>query len=159
MSVASRATSAAPCRPPSLPRLSAHLVTGRRTTRRRRRVRGLFGRDSIYLVLWAAQLGAAALFTPVTTRLLGPARFGLVASSIAVMQVLVALAGFGLQSAVQRQYARSGERDARRLITLAIAISALVFLLADATGPRLGRRRSASGSIRRRCASRSPGRR
>jgi O-antigen/teichoic acid export membrane protein len=98
-------------------------------------VRGLFGRDSAYLVLWAAQLGAAALFTPVTTRLLGPSRFGLVASSIAVMQVLVALAGFGLQSAVQRRYARSGERDARRLITLAIAASAVVFLLADATGP------------------------
>jgi len=98
-------------------------------------VRGLFRRDSAYLILWAAQLGAAALFTPVTTRLLGPARFGLVASSIAVMQVLVGLAGFGLQSAVQRRYARSGERDARRLITLAIAGSAVVFLLADVTGP------------------------
>ena len=102
-------------------------------------VRGLFGRDSAYLVLWAAQLGAAALLTPVTTRLLGPSRFGLVASSIAVMQVLVALAGFGLQSAVQRRYARSGERDARRLITLAIATSAMVFLIADATGPRWAR--------------------
>jgi O-antigen/teichoic acid export membrane protein len=99
-------------------------------------VRGLFGRDCAYLVLWAAQLGAAALFTPVTTRLLGPSRFGLVASSIAVMQVLVALAGFGLQSAVQRRYARSGERDARRLITLAIIGAAVVFLIADATGPR-----------------------
>jgi O-antigen/teichoic acid export membrane protein len=99
-------------------------------------VRGLFGRDSAYLVLWAAQLGAAALFTPVATRLLGPSRFGLVVSSIAIMQVLVAVAGFGLQSAVQRRYARSGERDARRLITLAIATSALVFLIAEATGPR-----------------------
>ena len=99
-------------------------------------VRGLFGRDSAYLVLWAAQLGAAALFTPIATRLLGPSRFGLVASLIAVMQVLVAVAGFGLQSAVQRRYARSGERDARRLITLAIAASALVFLIAQATGPR-----------------------
>ena len=99
-------------------------------------VRGLFGRDSAYLILWAAQLGAAALFTPVATRLLGPSRFGLVASSIAVMQVLVALAGFGVQSAVQRRYAHFGERDARRLITLAIATSVVVFLIADATGPR-----------------------
>jgi O-antigen/teichoic acid export membrane protein len=99
-------------------------------------VRGLFGRDSIYLMLWAVQLGAAALFTPVSTRLLGPSRFGLVASSIAIMQVLVALASLSLHSAVQRAYAGpGGERAARRLITLALASSLLVFVLANATGP------------------------
>jgi O-antigen/teichoic acid export membrane protein len=98
-------------------------------------VRGLFRRDSVYLVLWAVQLGAAALCTPVTTRLLGPSRFGVVASSIAVMQVLVAVASLGLQSAVQRCYARFGERDARRLITLAIASSLVVFVLASASAP------------------------
>jgi O-antigen/teichoic acid export membrane protein len=98
-------------------------------------VRGLFRRDSVYLVLWAVQLGAAALCTPVTTRLLGPSRFGLVAASIAVMQVLVAVSSLSLQSAVQRCYARSGERDARRLITLAIASSLVVFVLASASGP------------------------
>lgn len=98
-------------------------------------MRGLFGRDSLYLVLWAVQLGAAALFTPVTTRLLGPSRFGLVASSIAIMQILVAIGSLSLQTAVQRRYASSGERDARRLITVAIASALLVFGLADATGP------------------------
>ena len=98
-------------------------------------IRGLFRRDSVYLLLWALQLGAAALFTPVTTRLLGPSRFGLVASSIAVMQVLVAVASLSLQFAVQRRYALSGEREARRLITLAITSSLLVFVLANATGP------------------------
>jgi O-antigen/teichoic acid export membrane protein len=99
-------------------------------------VRGMFGRDSIYLTLWILQLGLAALFTPVTTRLLGPSRFGLVASSIAIMQVLVAIGSLSLQNAVQRRYAApGGERDARRLVTLAIAISMATFALADFTGP------------------------
>lgn len=97
-------------------------------------LRGLFGRDSIYVGLWVAQLGVAAIFTPVTTRLLGPSRFGLVASSVAVMQVLVAIGGMSLQMAVQRRYATS-ERDARRLISLAIVVSISVFVVADLTGP------------------------
>jgi O-antigen/teichoic acid export membrane protein len=103
-------------------------------------VRGMFGRDSIYLLLWVVQLGVAALFTPITTRLLGPARFGLVASSIAIMQVLVAIASLSLQSAVQRRYAApGGERDARRLVTLAISISLATFGLANLTGPTWSR--------------------
>jgi O-antigen/teichoic acid export membrane protein len=99
-------------------------------------VRGMFGRDSVYLVLWAVQLGVAALFTPVSTRLLGPSRFGLVASSIAIMQVLVALGSLGLYSAIQRAYAGpGGERSARRLITVALLSALIVFGVADATGP------------------------
>jgi O-antigen/teichoic acid export membrane protein len=99
-------------------------------------VRGLFGRDSIYVMLWVVQLGAAALFTPVSTRLLGPSRFGLVASSIAIMQVLVAVGSLSLYNAIQRAYAGpGGESAARRLITLALASSLLVFALSDVTGP------------------------
>ncbi|MDQ6816401.1 MAG: oligosaccharide flippase family protein [Actinomycetota bacterium] len=99
-------------------------------------LRGLFGRDSIYAGLWVLQLGVAAIFTPVSTRLLGPSRFGLVAASVAVMQVLVAVAGMSLQTAIQRRYATSGgERDARRLIVLAMVVSILVFVVADVTGP------------------------
>jgi O-antigen/teichoic acid export membrane protein len=99
-------------------------------------LRGLFGRDSIYVALWGVQLGIAALCTPVITRVLGPARFGVVASSVAVMQVLVAIGGASLQTAVQRQYAKpGGDHDARRLITLAMIISGVVCLVANATGP------------------------
>jgi O-antigen/teichoic acid export membrane protein len=99
-------------------------------------IRGLFGRDSIYLLLWAVQVGTAALITPICTRILGPSSYGLVASSIAVMQVLLVLGALSLQTAVQRQFAEPrGERDARRLITLSIVTSALVFVVADATGP------------------------
>ena len=100
-----------------------------------RALRGLFGRDTLYVVIWAVQVVVAALCIPILTRLLGPYRYGMVASSIAVMQVLVALGGAGLQTAVQWQFARSGERDARRLITLAMVVSALAFLVANATGP------------------------
>ncbi|MFL5828711.1 MAG: oligosaccharide flippase family protein [Solirubrobacteraceae bacterium] len=102
-------------------------------------VRGLFGRDALYLVLWAVQLLIAALFTPVTTRVLGAGRFGFVASCVAVMQVLFAVAGLSLQTAVQRQYAATGERDARRLVALAAGLALLVFVVANATGPAWSR--------------------
>jgi O-antigen/teichoic acid export membrane protein len=102
----------------------------------RNALRGLFGRDSVYMWLWATQLCIAALSVPVVTRVLGPTRFGLVAAAMAVMQILVALGGFSLQSAVQRVYAGAGgERDARRVVTLAIVVSLGVFVLADSTGP------------------------
>jgi O-antigen/teichoic acid export membrane protein len=88
------------------------------------------------------QIVVAALCTPIVTRLLGPSRFGVVASSIAVAQVLVAIGGAGLQTAVQWQYARTGEAAARRLITLAMIVAAVVFLAADLSGawwcPRVG---------------------
>jgi O-antigen/teichoic acid export membrane protein len=77
-----------------------------------------------------------ALFTPAGTRVLGPSQFGLVAASIAVMQVVVAIAAVNLHTAVQRRYAGpGGQEDARRLITLAGVISLLVWVLTDRTGP------------------------
>lgn len=99
-------------------------------------ITGLFGRDSLYLVLWALQVLAAALFTPILTRVLGPSQFGTIATAIAVMQVLVAIGSFSLQTAVQRAYARpNGERQARRLVTLAILLSLATFVIANGTGP------------------------
>jgi O-antigen/teichoic acid export membrane protein len=98
-------------------------------------IRHLFGRDSAYIALWGLQLFLAAAFTPITTRLLGPKHYGGVAVSIAIMQVLTCIASLSLQTAVQRQFAASGERDARRLITLAAIAAAVVFVAADATGP------------------------
>jgi O-antigen/teichoic acid export membrane protein len=101
-----------------------------------RAMTGLFGRDSLYMVLWAVQLLVAALFTPILTRVLGPYRFGTVATAIAVMQVLVAIGSFSLQTAVQRAYARpNGERNARRLVTLAVAVSLATYAVANGTGP------------------------
>jgi O-antigen/teichoic acid export membrane protein len=98
-------------------------------------VRRMFGRDSVYMALWAVQLGAAALFTPINTRLLGVSRYGRVAAAAAVMQVLYAIGNLQLQGAIQRRYEHGGEDQARRLVAvavvLAVAIDALVYL----TGP------------------------
>jgi O-antigen/teichoic acid export membrane protein len=100
-----------------------------------RAVQGLFRRDLLYLVLWAAQIGAVALFTPVTTRLLGASRYGQAAVAVALMQVVVAIASFQLQTAVQRAHAREGEDAARALIALAIALALMAFAIANLTGP------------------------
>jgi len=98
-------------------------------------VSGLFGRDMIYLALWASQLVLAATLTPVATRLLPASEFGRVAAAVAVMQLLNALLGFGLVTAVQRAYSgENGEEDARRLVALAIVMAALGGAVAFATG-------------------------
>jgi O-antigen/teichoic acid export membrane protein len=100
-----------------------------------RALRGLFGRDSLYMVIWAIQLVGAALLTPVITRVMGTGEFGSVAAANAVMQVLFVLAGLGLSTAIQRQYAGSdGPAHARRLLTLALVTALVITVLADATG-------------------------
>ncbi len=99
-------------------------------------LRGLFGRDSLYMFLWAIQIILASLLTPIETRLLGPSKFGLVATSVAIMQLLVAIGSFSLQTAIQRAYARpDGEAEARRLVALALAVAAVTLGAAYATGP------------------------
>ena len=100
-----------------------------------RTLRGMFGRDSVYLVVWVLQLVAAAAATPFVTRLLGPREFGEVASATAIMQVLFVLAGCGLQVAVQRWFAGpDGTRAAARILTLGMLVAALVTVVALLTG-------------------------
>jgi O-antigen/teichoic acid export membrane protein len=99
-------------------------------------VRGMFGRDSIYLALWAGQTVVATVITPIATRLLGPAQFGQVYAAIAVMQVMVAIASFSLQTAVQRAFAEeNGEAKARRLVMLSMLLATATLVIAYATGP------------------------
>ncbi|MDP9799650.1 O-antigen/teichoic acid export membrane protein [Catenuloplanes nepalensis] len=94
----------------------------------------LFGRDSLYMILWAVQLGCAALLTPVLTRFLGTGEFGTVAAANTVMQVLFVVGGFGLQTAIQRAYAQpGGPAGARRIVTLAIVLALAVTGLALGT--------------------------
>ena len=68
-----------------------------------RAISGLFGRDSSYVLVWGLQVGVAALSIPVTTRLLGTG-FSAVTTSLAVMEILVAVGVFSLPPAVQRNY-------------------------------------------------------
>jgi O-antigen/teichoic acid export membrane protein len=108
----------------------------------------LFGRDSLYMVLWAVQLVCAAGMTPVITRMLGPAEFGVVASTNALMQVLFVVGGFGLQAAIQRQYERpGGHHDARRLLTLSIALAGVVTAVAYATAAMWTRTLGLTGEL------------
>jgi O-antigen/teichoic acid export membrane protein len=98
-------------------------------------LRGLFGRDSLYMLSWVVQLLCAALLTPVITRVMGVAQFGGVAAATAVMQILFVVAGLGLSTAIQRQYAaRGGPAQARTLLTVALAAALVVTVLIDATG-------------------------
>ena len=98
-------------------------------------LRLLFGRDLAYVALWATPLGFATLLTPIITRLLGPSGYGLAAVSVAIMQLLVAVAGSGLNVAIQRTYAGAGDRAARKLITVSLVIAALAFLVLTISGP------------------------
>ena len=96
---------------------------------------GLFGRDSLFMMLWAVQLVAAALVTPLMTRLLDAPNFGEVAAANAVMQVLFVLAGFGLHQAIQKQYAEGGAVEPAKILTAAIVGALVLTLLVDLTGP------------------------
>lgn len=96
----------------------------------------LFGRRLIYVVVWSLQVASAAVISPVLAYLMGPAEFGLLATAIAVHQVLVVLALFGLDQAVilQRSRDRSG-RASRGLLTIGIAMALAVTLVVGLTAP------------------------
>jgi O-antigen/teichoic acid export membrane protein len=91
----------------------------------------LFGRDSLYMLMWTVQIVCAAALTPIITRVLGLSAFGTVTSANAVMQVLFVFAGLGLQTAVQREYsARANPRGARQLVMVAVVFIVVISALA-----------------------------
>jgi O-antigen/teichoic acid export membrane protein len=99
-------------------------------------LRGLFGRDSLYMLTWALQLVAGAAVTPLITRMMGASEFGAVATAIAVMQVLFVVTGLGLRTAIQRHYAGpDGPTAAARLLLLTIVLAGMLTVLTDTTGP------------------------
>ncbi|WP_433374058.1 lipopolysaccharide biosynthesis protein [Actinoplanes sp. CA-142083] len=105
-------------------------------TTENRHVAQLFGRDSLYMLMWAVQIICAALLTPITTRVLGLSEFGTITSANAVMQVLFVFAGLGLQTAVQREYSTfENPRGARQLILAALLITVGISALAWVTVP------------------------
>ena len=96
----------------------------------------MFGRDSVYTILWGVQLVAAAVVTPVMTRALDAPNFGAVAAANAVMQVTFVIAGFGLYPAIQRQYALStGAREPAKLLGFSILAAFMITAMVDVTGP------------------------
>jgi len=99
-------------------------------------LRGLFGRDSLYMLTWALHLVASAAVTPLITRMMGVSEFGAVATAIAVMQVLFVVTGLGLRTAIQRHYiGPDGPTAAARLLLLTIVLAGMLTVLTDSTGP------------------------
>jgi O-antigen/teichoic acid export membrane protein len=98
-------------------------------------MRGFFGRDSLYLVLWGLQLVGAAALTPVITRITGAPEFGLVAAANAVTQLLFIIAGLGLNTAIQRHHAMpGGATAAAKLLMLSLVLAVVVTGAVDSTG-------------------------
>ena len=98
-------------------------------------LRGFFGRDLLYVLLWASPLGLATLLTPVITRLLGTHGYGVAAVCVALMQLLIAIAGVGLNVAIQRTYASDGDHEARKIVTVSLLIAMACFLALTISGP------------------------
>jgi O-antigen/teichoic acid export membrane protein len=96
----------------------------------------LFGRRLVYVVVWGLQVASASVISPVLAYLMGPAQFGLLATAIAVHQVLVVLALFGIDQAVilQRSRDESG-RASRGLLTVGIAMAVAVTAVVGLTSP------------------------
>jgi O-antigen/teichoic acid export membrane protein len=95
----------------------------------------LFGRGMLYVVVWALQLIAGTVVSPVLAYALGPTEFGALASAIALHQVLSVLALLGLDQALVLQRADDPTgRTARGLVTVGIALSFGVTLILTATG-------------------------
>jgi len=85
----------------------------------------MFGRDIFYLAGYALQMVTASIVTPILTRLLGQASYGRLAASLAIMQVLFTLQGYGLVVGIQRTFSDSGRSAARSVLSLALLASLL----------------------------------
>jgi O-antigen/teichoic acid export membrane protein len=96
---------------------------------------GLFGRGLLYVVVWALQLIAGTVVSPILAYALGPPEFGTLASAIALHQVLGVLALLGIDQALVLQRAEDPSgKTARGLVTVGIAISFGITGLLTLTG-------------------------
>jgi O-antigen/teichoic acid export membrane protein len=94
----------------------------------------LFGRGLLYVSVSSLPLVTATLVSPVLAHVLGPAEFGLLASSIALHQVVMALALFGLDQALVLVRAESGsDRDARVLVSAGFVVAVALTVIAGST--------------------------
>jgi O-antigen/teichoic acid export membrane protein len=95
---------------------------------------GLFGRGLLYVAVTSLPLVTATVVSPVLAHLLGPEQFGLLASAIALHQVLMAIAVVGVDQALILVRAESGgDRGPRVLITAGTVLALALTLLAAST--------------------------
>lgn len=82
----------------------------------------LFGRGLIYVLGWSGQLLVSTLISPLLINLLSLSDFGVLASAIALFQLLVVFATFGLDHALEIQRVEDGGDDTKGRGLLATAI-------------------------------------
>ena len=95
----------------------------------------LFRRDGLYVMAASLQFVGGLALTPLMTRLLGPADYGMVTTSMIIMQAVFQVAGLSLATGLQRSYAHLGRENARRLLGFAMVTTLAITLLLDLTGP------------------------
>lgn len=96
----------------------------------------LFGRGLLYALVGALPLVTATVVSPVLAYQLGPAGLGLMASAIALHQVLVVLSTVGLEQSLVVQRAEDGhDRGARALVAVGLALAAGSALVSWLTSP------------------------
>lgn len=98
--------------------------------------RDLFGRGMLYVLIWSMQTVVSTVVSPILAHVLGPADFGALASVIALYQLLIIVAVFGLDQALQVERAATDEAlTTRGLLASGIVLAALVAALAALTSP------------------------
>ena len=98
--------------------------------------RDLFGRGMLYVLIWSMQTVVSTVVSPILAHVLGPGEFGALASVIALYQLLIIVAVFGLDQALQVE--RAADEDAlsaRGLLASGIVLACLVAVLAALTAP------------------------
>jgi O-antigen/teichoic acid export membrane protein len=103
--------------------------------------RTVLGRGLLYTAGTAAPVLSNAVITPFVTRLVGPAQYGIVATSLVVIQVGMIVAGLGLAAAITRHgiLEGSGVAGARSLVHRGAAAAVLVALSASLAVVPIGR--------------------
>ena len=102
----------------------------------RGRSRDLFGRGMLYVLIWSMQVVVATVVSPVLAYALGPSEFGSLASAIALYQVLITVALFGVDQALELQRVEDKTATAARgLLTVGILMAVVVTAIAAATAP------------------------
>lgn len=95
----------------------------------------MFGRDMRYMVAYALQLVSSVFLTPLLTRALGLAGFGIFSADLALVYVLVWIACAGLNVGIARVYAAAnGPERSRELLATALVLSGILTAAAYSTG-------------------------
>lgn len=96
----------------------------------------LFGRGMLYVVVWSIPVVSAAVVSPVLAHLLPPSQFGLLASGIALHQVMIVLAVVGLDQVLILARAEAhSDTPARSYVAIGLALACATTSTAVGSAP------------------------